>query len=100
MKLLDFLFLLLIVILFIFLTSGIYLLFKNLQKEAIEFETYNLKFSENVSEKSIQFYPNMRYQEASIGYYLEPNCSPKKKNDAKQAFEILNQKTRQQKKLQ
>jgi len=45
------------------------------------------------SEEEMQFYPNMRFPSKSISYKVDEGCSLQKKQDATQAFEILQEST-------
>ncbi|MDO8459598.1 MAG: matrixin family metalloprotease [Nanoarchaeota archaeon] len=76
------------------LCFGLYFLWSNLPPTAsVEFESYKNNISENTPAKSVQFYPNMRYEDKEISYSLSPNCTNKKRTDATNAFELLQSKT-------
>ncbi|MEK6818923.1 MAG: M12 family metallopeptidase [Nanoarchaeota archaeon] len=79
--------------LFAFLLSSLYLLWLNLPQETIEFKSYNAEITENLSLKSSQFYPRMRYRNSEISYNLAENCSLKKQKDLEEAVRTLEQKT-------
>lgn len=82
----NFLLFVLLVFLFSGLGIGMYFLWLNLPAESLEFNPYHRNISQEFSEQSTQFYPNMRYKSKIITYAIEPNCSLKKTNDVKGAF--------------
>ncbi|MBI3622859.1 hypothetical protein HY212_02140 [Candidatus Pacearchaeota archaeon] len=55
------------------------------------FETGNGNF-ENLSNKTLQFYPNMRFLESTISYRIE-NCPLGKENDMQNAFDTISSLT-------
>lgn len=69
----------------LFLTYDIY-------QETVSFESYSAEL-DSVPALSTQFYPNMRYRDRSISYYVENACSSAKREDAVEAFSILADKT-------
>src|SRR3989344_864414 len=90
MRFFDFLTL---IILFLLLFTGIYFIWLNLPQETLEFETYTGNISQNLPENSNQFYPNMRYVDRSISYFLSETCSLKKQIDFEMAIKILESRT-------
>ncbi len=53
----------------------------------------NTNFNANFSNQSqMQFYPNLRFVDSNISYYIE-NCSLNKKNEMETAFSIISEKT-------
>lgn len=75
------------------LGSGLYLLWTNFPTAPKAYTEFATNISKNLPSKSYQFYPNMRYQEKRIGYYLETACDEKKRSDVERAFKILEDKT-------
>lgn len=51
-------------------------------------ENYNFT-SNYTGDDSVQFYPNMRYVDEDISFYISEKCSIKKNTDARDAFAIL-----------
>ncbi|MCA9485690.1 MAG: matrixin family metalloprotease [Nanoarchaeota archaeon] len=90
MKIIDFMFL---IVLFCFLALGTYFLWLNLPNEQLEFETYKTDYSLEFPEQSIQFHKNMRFPESKIGYKLSDSCSQKKIKDFTEAAEFLSKET-------
>jgi len=70
-----------------------YFLWMALPAESMEFNPYHKNITYQFPAQSSQFYPNMRYKNKEITYYIEPVCSQKKKNDAEEAFAIIQEKT-------
>jgi len=89
----TFLLFVLLVVLFSGLGIGMYFLWLALPSESLEFNPYHRNITQQFSTESVQFYPNMRYQNKIISYYIEPNCSLKKTNDARNAFTRIQEKT-------
>lgn len=53
----------------------------------------NTNFNANFSNQSqMQFYPNLRFVDSNISYYIE-NCSLNKENEMETAFSIISEKT-------
>lgn len=90
MKLSDFF---AILILLVLLAAGLYLLWTNLPGEPVEFQRYQAQIEQNLSLKSVQFYPNMRFSDAQITYSLSETCSQKKKADFHAAVELVEANT-------
>jgi len=90
MKILDFIILLL---LFVLLFAGTYLLWFNFPSESIEFEEYVSNTQLDLPSSSSQFYSNMRYQEKEITYSVAQNCSAKKKLGVDRAAKRLSDQT-------
>ncbi|MEK6855463.1 MAG: matrixin family metalloprotease [Nanoarchaeota archaeon] len=84
---------LLVAVFFIVFLGGFYFLWTTLKAPSVDFEAYKSNFSQDLPLKSSQFYPNMRYPDKKIIYELEKNCTEKRKNDAREAFKILEEKT-------
>src|SRR3989344_7479587 len=85
----------LLTLLFILLFFSMYLLWLNLPSSPTEFETYtiNYSFSEYLSNRSGQFYSNMRYADSRISYTISPACSKKRIADFEKALVRLEEKT-------
>jgi hypothetical protein len=80
------------------LAGSLYLLYLNLPGDTIEYERVEIEqrndFEENiVYSKSKQFYERMRFQDPIITYKIERACDSKKKNELREAFSILEEKT-------
>ena len=90
MKILD---VLIMIVLFIILIFGAYLLWLNFPTSSIEFEQYKANISEEFPEKSSQFYTNMRYPTDNIGYTFASRCGERKREDVKKAVERLETET-------
>lgn len=86
MKLLDFI---AILVLSALLITGLYLLWQNIPTEPIEFQKYHSQVEQNLPVESSQFYPNMRYSESQIKYYLSDSCSQKKKSDFREGTKLI-----------
>lgn len=82
-----------LLMLFVLLFGGLYLLWLNYPQEPTEFERYVRNSSLNLPQESQQFHPNMRYQNSSISYFISSNCSEKKKNDFIDATALIESKT-------
>ncbi len=80
-------------VLFSLLIFSIYFLWVNLPTPPQEFETFTSITTENISTKSSQFYPNMRYPDRIISYSFSESCDQKKRTDGRAAFALLQQKT-------
>lgn len=83
----------LVVLLVIVFAAGVYVLWLNLPGETVSFGSYQAKFAANLSSESTQFYPNMRFEDKKISYYIESACSDIKRKDIESALNILSQKT-------
>lgn len=59
----------------------------------VEYEPYVSPKNERIVSGGIQFYPQMRFPEKEISYWIEEKCSEKKKEDIKKTFEILSERT-------
>lgn len=90
MKVLDFV---VLVMLFILLVAGMYLLWLNFPTPPTEFERYVANLSLDLPERSSQFHPNMRYPDRTISYFISSNCSQKKTNDFLDAIDLLEART-------
>ena len=93
MRFSNFLLFILLVILFTGFGVGMYFLWLNLPAESLEFNPYHKNITQEFPTQSSQFYPNMRYKNKEITYFIEPNCSQKKQNDVKNAFMRIQEKT-------
>ena len=82
-----------LVFLFIVLFVALFILWYNLPGKEVEFLEYKSNISVNLSQKSAQFYPNMRYPDRVISYSLDDNCGPEKQGDFERAADILEQNT-------
>ena len=89
MKFVEVLVLLLLVFVLAF---GSYVLWDNLPTGEAEKGEFNTKFYPSII-NGVQFYPNMRYRQSTITYYVEGACNEKKARDVERAFEILDEKT-------
>jgi hypothetical protein len=90
MKLLDFV---VLIMLFVLLMAGMYLLWLNFPSEPTQFERYTNNLSLNLPNKSSQFHLNMRYPDKTITYFVSKNCSTKKTNDFLDAIDLLESET-------
>ena len=93
MKFLD---VLIILMLFVFLGLGLYVLWLNMPTEPIQFEEFIFDRDnpfENVNFSKIQFYPNMRYKDKRISYSISSSCDLSKKRDIVAAFSIISDKS-------
>jgi hypothetical protein len=90
MKAVDFL---IVIVLCMLLITGLYLLWLNLPQQQVEYQRYQAVMAQNLSLKSSQFYPDMRYPDKEITFHLSDTCSNKKKNDFRDAITILEQRT-------
>ena len=90
MGILDFLILLL---LFVLLGLGAYILWLNYPTEKVRYEEYYLNISEGVYSSEVQFYPNMRYRDRVISYSISNSCNLNQGLDAERAFSIISEKT-------
>jgi len=84
---------LLLLALFVILVFGLYYMFVNISfGEQIAFRKFVAEHDfPEVS--GIQFFPNMRYKESSISYYIEPACNSKKVSEIKSALDMLADET-------
>jgi hypothetical protein len=83
---------LILVLLVGMLGFGVYVLWLNLPGEPIEYEEFSAELGfENGN--GAQFYPNMRYRTSENYYYVDSDCSEKKKSDVNKAFGILAEET-------
>ncbi|MBX4211999.1 matrixin family metalloprotease [Candidatus Pacearchaeota archaeon] len=80
------------IFLFIALGAGLYVLWLYLPGEAIPYAPVTQVMSNNGA-KGLQFYPNMRYRDSTITYYIEPACDESKSRSAAASFDILSQRT-------
>jgi len=94
MKFLD---ILILLVLFIILGLGLYVLWLNIPDEPTKFEEFKFDKSNMdrvyLNSKEIQFYPNMRYRDKRISYGISDFCDLAKKNDIDFAFSIIEDKT-------
>lgn len=91
MKFLDLLMLLLLIIV---IALGTYVIWLNLPVEPISYEESYLNNTSIFSfSNTAQFYPNMRYKDKAINYYISNSCSAKQRLNALRAFSILSEKT-------
>ena len=82
-----------ITLLFLILILGLYLLWINLPQEPVQYEEYRAAIEQDLPLQSSQFYPNMRYPDKEISFYLSDSCSQKKKSDFREAVKILEEST-------
>ena len=83
---------LLIAVLIVLLGVGAYFVYMNLPTEEERFEEFSAELDYNFS-GNMQFYPDMRYRDERISYWIEPTCSPEKRESAETAFSIIEEKT-------
>ncbi len=81
-----------LLLLFFVLGFGTYILWLNLPGKSVEYQPYATDYS-GMEGNGIQFYPNMRYKDRVISYYIEPSCSDKKKLDVEESFSFLSVNT-------
>src|SRR3989344_331819 len=89
MKFLDFLILLL---LFTIIGLGVYVIWFNLPIGPGGYNTFSINTSKSES-NSIQFYPNMRYVDKTINYYISNSCDFERMKNAQEAFLVIGDKT-------
>lgn len=70
-----------------------WLLYDNLPREAVPFESHVLNASQINYTSSTQFYPNMRFRESRISYDIESGCSDVKRSSALETFALLEEET-------
>lgn len=84
---------LILFLLVVFLGIGLSILWVSFPtKEPVKYEEFSADFKyENGA--SAQFYPNMRYRDREIDYYIDAGCGEKRRNDTEIAFGILSGET-------
>lgn len=82
-----------LLLLFVLLGIAGYLLYDRLPRESIPFVPFVSNTTPPNYTSSVQFYPNMRFKEARISYFIEEACSEGKRTNAKEAFEALEDST-------
>lgn len=87
-------------LIFIFVAVMLLIIYWFIPFSVIKFRTepsnfnFNVDFgSNNTNLEGMQFYKHMRYQNPSISYLIENDCTLQKKDDARRAFEIISNKT-------
>ncbi len=93
MRLLDFFILL---ILFVLLGMALFLLWANIPNlpgQQVSYQEYNINKTEEVYERGIQFYPNMRYKDRVISYSIASSCDSAKRKDVEKSFSFIEEKT-------
>lgn len=80
-------------VLFIALGALLYLLFMQVSTESIIYQDFVANVSMNAPAQSIQFYPNMRFPDKTIKYWIEPECDDNKRQNIFKALAILSDKT-------
>ncbi|MEI6849748.1 MAG: matrixin family metalloprotease [archaeon] len=85
-----------ILLLFLTLGLGVYILIESLPGKTVQFESQGNSVGGNYSQvyaNQGQFYPNMRYPDRIITYSVSDSCNAQKKLDIDSAFSILENKT-------
>lgn len=59
----------------------------------LAYSAFAANVSQDLPAQSYQFYPNMRYQNRTITYIMEPACTAKKRQDIARALAILEENT-------
>lgn len=90
MKFFDFV---LLAALFVLFFVGLYLLWDNLPQKQINLGSFASNYTNNIPLQSVQFYPEMRFPDRSISYFIHGGCSNEQKEDILRAFEIISDKT-------
>ena len=77
------------------LSSGIWLLWINLPGDDVFFKAYtaNISVGNGIYSEGVQFYPNMRYKDREISYWVDDVCSSSKKSAIFDALAILADRT-------
>jgi hypothetical protein len=89
-KFLEFLSIILMLGVFVAL---LYVLWTLYPKDAISLGDYSLNGSFDFGNGEYQFYPNMRYRDNVISYYIDSGCDKGKTENMKRAMQILEDKT-------
>jgi hypothetical protein len=87
----------LLIILISLLGITSWFLYQNMPGEPEHFEIRNIQATknENINYPAAKmFYPNMRFNHANISYYIETSCSQQRTEIMKEAFLILQNKTK------
>jgi len=85
-----------LVVLFITLGLGVYILIQSIPGKTIQFESSGSSLGGNSSTVYVnqgQFYPNMRYPDRNITYSIDSSCDGSKRNVILSALGILENKT-------
>lgn len=82
-----------LILLFLILLAGAYLLWNNLPGEKVLFEDFSINLGNYNFSDTLQFYPNMRYKDRTITYGISDACESSRKVDAIEAFSIISEKT-------
>lgn len=90
MKAGDFLAIALIIAL---LAGAAYLFYSEMNIKNLEYQQFAANLTFALPEKSLQFYPNMRFASKNIAYSISNDCNEQKNQDIKKALEILESKT-------
>lgn len=75
------------------LGAGIYLLSIEISSQNLAYAEFKANVSENLPEKSHQFYPNLRFKEKRISYYIEESCDNEKKVSALNSLGFLSERS-------
>lgn len=90
MELLD---ILVLLVLFVILGIGVYLLYLNVPRDPQPYQDFSLERQGAIDENNLQFYPAMRYRDKSISYHISSACNATKKKDVERALSVLSQNT-------
>lgn len=90
MKVFDFF---ILVVLFLLLISGGYLLYLHYTAEDVALEEFRAQIGTELPRSSNQFYSNMRYPSSEISYSLSQSCSVKRRADFLRGVEYLEERT-------
>ena len=75
------------------LLLGVYLLMDFWNKKTVDFQSFNAELTANLSDKTNQFYPNMRYPDKLITYSIGGSCTDSNKIEIMSALATLSSKT-------
>ena len=90
MKLLD---ILLLVLVLLFLWLSIFIFWEYSSREEIVYNPYTVNLSKYSISNQSQFYPNMRYRDRNISYWIESACGEEKEREIEESFSFLSENT-------
>jgi len=83
----------LLFVLLLTLSLGIYVLWTNAPQQEKAYESFNANITSYHISNESQFFQNMRYRDRRISYQISDSCSKNKQEDIETAFSILDEKT-------
>ncbi len=78
-----------VILLCVVLSAGLYVLWLNFPHETRNYDPFIANVTYLLPTTSSQFYPNLRYPDRNIGYFIEAACLDKKEQEIKQAFRLI-----------